>query len=73
MMRVELTTSGLKALALPLSYTRLYPPFPHRGIRQVRDQAHQGGTQEPHPLTMRSATNSVCVLYKPDVMESGAP
>jgi hypothetical protein len=68
MMRLELTTSGSKALALPLSYTRLHPPFPHRGIRVVNDQAHQGGTHEPHPLTMRSATNSVCVLYKLDVM-----
>lgn len=60
-MRVELTASGLLARALPLSYTRLYSPFPHRGIRRVRDQAHQGGTHEPHPLTMRSVTNSVCM------------
>ena len=31
--RVELTTSSFGARALPLSYARLYPSLPHRGIR----------------------------------------
>ena len=49
-MRVELTTSGLEARALPLSYTRLHPPFPHCGIRQVRDPSAPGRNSRASPV-----------------------
>lgn len=55
MMRVGLTTSGLKARALPLSYTRLHPPFPHRGIRRVKDPSAPGRNSRASP-----ADNAFC-------------
>ena len=54
-MRVGLTTSGLKARALPLSYTRLYSPFPHRGIRRVKDPSAPGRNSRASP-----ADNAFC-------------
>ena len=62
---------GLNARALPLSYTRLHPPFPHRGIRQVRDPSAPGRNSRASP-----ADNAICdefclrSLNKLDVMQN---
>ena len=42
-MRFELTTSSIAARALPLSYTRVDPSLPHRGIRPFNNGKNAPG------------------------------
>ena len=74
MVRVELTTSGHTARAQPLSFTRVHPSFPHRGMRLSNFQEKR--TREDSrasPADNAFATNSFLPISTKDVAMLLAP